>query len=553
MAFRNQTAGQADQAGRRGREAFAQAVLDAIGANVAVLDRHGVITAVNAAWEYFARDNGDRSGGAGTGVGVNYLDVARRATGASSEGAAEALAGIQDVLGGHGRVFTHEYPCHSPSEQRWFMLRATPLADDAGGAVLAHIDITLRKQVEHDLQASETRYRRLFESAKDGILILDANTGQIEDVNPFLVTLLGYSHAEFVGKRLWEIGTFKDVAASKESFLTLQAKGYVRYDDLPLETKDGRRIAVEFVSNVYPVNASLVIQCNIRDITERQRARQVERNATLETSRMLASAERSRLELLNMMDDQKQAEILRAGLQAQLVQAQKLESIGTLAGGVAHEINNPIMGIMGYAQLIQDRLGRDNPLAEYAVEIGKESQRVAVIVKTLLSFARQDKEPDRSPARLCDIVEDTLSLIRATMRHDQLTLEVDVPKDLPLIECRNQQIRQVVMNLLTNARDALNQKYPKHDANKKILITARAFAKDGRTWLRTTVEDHGPGIPEELRVRIFDPFFSTKPRDRGTGLGLSISHSIVKDHGGTLGVESEVGQWTRFHMDLPVE
>jgi signal transduction histidine kinase len=139
------------------------------------------------------------------------------------------------------------------------------------------------------------------------------------------------------------------------------------------------------------------------------------------------------------------------------------------------------------------------------------------------------------------------------MRHDQLTLEVDVPKDLPLIECRNQQIRQVVMNLLTNARDALNQKYPKHDANKKILITARAFAKDGRTWLRTTVEDHGPGIPEELRVRIFDPFFSTKPRDRGTGLGLSISHSIVKDHGGTLGVESEVGQWTRFHMDLPVE
>jgi PAS domain S-box-containing protein len=118
---------------------------------------------------------------------------------------------------------------------------------------------------------SETRYRRLFETAQDGILILDAQTGQIADVNPFLVEMLGYPFADFLGKRLWEIGPFKNKEASKVIFLELQSKGYVRFEDLPLETKDGREIAVEFVSNVYLVNHHKVIQCNIRDITDRKR------------------------------------------------------------------------------------------------------------------------------------------------------------------------------------------------------------------------------------------------------------------------------------------
>ncbi|OGP49939.1 MAG: hypothetical protein A2Y79_02405 [Deltaproteobacteria bacterium RBG_13_43_22] len=117
---------------------------------------------------------------------------------------------------------------------------------------------------------SETRYRRLFETAQDGILILDAETGQISDVNPFLVEILGYSYKDFLGKKLWEIGPFKNIEASKTVFLELQDKGYVRFEDLPLETKDGQPIAVEFVSNVYLVNHHKVIQCNIRDITERK-------------------------------------------------------------------------------------------------------------------------------------------------------------------------------------------------------------------------------------------------------------------------------------------
>ena len=129
-----------------------------------------------------------------------------------------------------------------------------------------------RKKVEHKLLASETRYRRLFESAKDGILILEADTGEIVDVNPFLVDMLGYSHTEFLGKQLWEIGLFKDIVANKDAFLKLQEKGYIRYENLPLQTKVGQAIWVEFVSNSYLVDGKRVIQCNIRDITSRKQA-----------------------------------------------------------------------------------------------------------------------------------------------------------------------------------------------------------------------------------------------------------------------------------------
>jgi formate hydrogenlyase transcriptional activator len=142
---------------------------------------------------------------------------------------------------------------------------------DMPGVVCAvMVDMTERKKMEETLKISETRYRRLFEAAQDGVLILDAETGQIVDVNPFLLEMLGYSHEELLGKKLWEIGTFRDIEASKATSLELKRKGYVRYHDLPLETKEGRQIAVEFVSNVYLVNDYKVIQCNIRDTTERK-------------------------------------------------------------------------------------------------------------------------------------------------------------------------------------------------------------------------------------------------------------------------------------------
>jgi len=157
--------------------------------------------------------------------------------------------------------------------KRIMLLNARSIENDSGKEKMIFLgfdDISKRKKDEKALIDSELCYRRLFESAKDGILILDAETGMIVDVNPFLIELLGFSYEKFIKKEIWEIGFFKDIVANKDKFLELQQKEYVRYDDLPLETVDGRSIHVEFVSNVYMVNQRKVIQCNIRDITIRK-------------------------------------------------------------------------------------------------------------------------------------------------------------------------------------------------------------------------------------------------------------------------------------------
>jgi PAS domain S-box-containing protein len=147
-------------------------------------------------------------------------------------------------------------------------------------------DVTEPSKLQQEIQVSEVRYRRLFETAQDGILLLEADTGEITDVNPYLMELLGYSRSELVGRELWEIGPFKDAEASQAAFRALQDKKYIRYEDLPLKTRDGRKIEVEFVSNVYEVDAKKVIQCNIREITERKRAEQ-QMQASLEEKEVL--------------------------------------------------------------------------------------------------------------------------------------------------------------------------------------------------------------------------------------------------------------------------
>ncbi len=238
--------------------------------------------------------------------------------------------------------------------------------------------------------------------------------------------------------------------------------------------------------------------------------------------------------------------------EAQNRQRQKLEAIGTLAGGVAHEINNPVGIIMNNAELMLDDVEPGGDLEVNTREIIRESKRIAVIVRNLLAFSRQGKE-SHSPALLADIVESTLSLTRKVLEKDQIEVEVDIPDDLPKLKCRSQQIQQVLMNLVTNARYALNQRYPKYDKNKVIKITAQTFTRDDIAWIRVSVEDHGAGISPEIMDRIFDPFFTTKPRDEGTGLGLSISHGIVRDHQGELRAESKEGVYSRFHLELRVD
>ena len=182
---------------------------------------------------------------------------------------------LQGLLRRNTRFSDFEVEYDLPQVGRRTMILNARRIHDGGSktvrVLLAIEDITERKRIELEKAASELRYRRLFETAQDGILILDAETGQIADVNPFLVDMLGYSKNELLGKRLWDIGAFVDAKKSREAYEELRKNNYIRYEDLPLETKTGQRMEVEFVSNAYLVDTERVIQCNVRDISERKR------------------------------------------------------------------------------------------------------------------------------------------------------------------------------------------------------------------------------------------------------------------------------------------
>ncbi len=177
--------------------------------------------------------------------------------------------------------------------------------------------------------------------------------------------------------------------------------------------------------------------------------------------------------------------------------------------------------------------------------------RVSGLVGKLLSFAREDSgRPSPVPVRA--LIEDAVTLIHGVLRRDGISVDVDVAPDLPEVPCCRSQIQQVLMNLLTNARDALNQRSLERTTDPTVEIAARLVTTDGRPCLRITVADCGDGMSPEVAERIFDPFFTTKGPDKGTGLGLSVSHGIVTEHGGALHVDSAPGEGARFHIDLPL-
>jgi len=378
-------------------------------------------------------------------------------------------------------------------------------------------DITERRRAEAALRESEAKHRSLFENAVLGIYVTSPD-GKILAANSALTSMLGYE-------------TFEELAASD-----LDGEGY--HPEYPRSTfkerldKEGRIVGLESAWTGKG-GFTVYVRENATAIRDAE-GRVLFYEGTVEDLTVRRELEEEKLEL-----------------EAQLRQAQRLESIGTLASGVAHEINNPLTGIINYAQLIADRT--DNaPLREFARGIIDEGNRVAAIVKNLLSFSRQSKE-SHSPARVADIVTASLSLVGAALRKDGIQIDVEVPDDLPSIKCRSQQIQQVLLNLLVNARDGLNARYPGYDEDKIVRVSAQKVQHDGRTWIRVAVEDHGAGIPPSILGRVFDPFFTTKPRDQGTGLGLSISYGIVRDHHGTLTVESVPNQSTRFLVELPVD
>ena len=375
-------------------------------------------------------------------------------------------------------------------------------------------DITRPRHAKAALRDSENPYHRLFETAKDGILILDFETGTIADVNPFLVEMLGYSHSEFVGKKLWEIGPFKDVAASRASFKYLQTKGIIRYEDLPLETRDGRQVAVEFVSNVYTVDGRPLVQCNIRDITQRKHAAEA--------------------------------------LHEQLQQTSKLEAVGRLAGGVAHDFNNLLAIILGSSELLLAKLHAYDPRRKYIDDITDASGRATILTRQLLTFSRKHVFSP-TVADLNSIVTETSRMLpRVIGEHIEIAVVPSVDQAPVLADPTL--IQLVLMNLATNARDAM----PK---GGKLTIEVTNFEMEeggGKPadvapghYVMLTVSDTGVGMSPEVQRRVFDPFFTTKDIGKGTGLGLSSVCGIVRESGGSILLNSNVGEGTTFRIYLP--
>lgn len=378
-------------------------------------------------------------------------------------------------------------------------------------------DITESSKAILDLVESERRFRQLIENAPDGIVV--ETGGQFAYANQKAVELLHASNVQdLVGTSIVDCFKQHDRNRIHSALLELnEGKKARMLCEETMKRLDGEPVDVELSAVPFRYNEKNGALIYLRDRTERR------------------EFERAKEEM-----------------EWQLRQKQKLESIGTLAGGVAHEINNPINGIINYAELIAGGAVSAEQITSFSQGIIHEGKRIAEIVKNLLSFARQEKQT-HSPAQIQDIIDHSVSLMRVMLRRDQIALELDIPDGLPSIKCRSQQIQQVIMNLITNARDALNAKYVGYHEKKIIRIDCQMVQRDGRRWFRITVMDNGTGIPAEIMERIFDPFFTTKPRDEGTGLGLSISHGIVKDHHGELYFETEPGEFTKAILVLPID
>jgi PAS domain S-box-containing protein len=377
--------------------------------------------------------------------------------------------------------------------------------------LLAIEDITERKQAEVAVQTSEVRYRRLFQTAKDGILILDANTLKIIDANPFMTELLGYSHEEFLGKELWEIGLFGDERASQAAYQELQEKGYIRYDHLPLETKNGERAEVEFVSNIYQVDHRPVAQCNIRDISER---RLLEKQIT-EQAAALSDLHRCKDEFLAML---------------------------------SHELRNPLAPISNAVHLLRLQKGENSIQQQARDIIERQVGQLSHLVDDLLEISRITTgrvQLHQERVAVSGIVECAVESVRPLIDQHKHELTVSLSPQPIWLYADAARLEEVVVNLLNNAA-----KYT--DDGGHIWLTVQP--EDDACVLR--VRDTGIGISPELLPRIFDLFTqaarSLARSQGGLGIGLCLVHRLVEMHRGTVMAYSALGQGSEFVVRLPM-
>ncbi len=389
--------------------------------------------------------------------------------------------------------------------------------DKEGNKVVATIaqDITKHKQIEEALTISEARYRRLFETARDGIIILDADTGMIVNVNSYLIELLGYSHDVFLKKNIWNIGIFKDIAANKDKFMELQKDEHIKYSNLPLETAYGKQIKVEFVSNVYLVDNRKVIQCNIRDITDR---------ILMEET----------IQQLNVDLEQR---VIRRTEQLETIN-KEMESFSY---SVSHDLRAPLRGIDGFANILledySDRLDKEGQ--RFLNLIRENIQKMGHLIDDLLAFSRIGLLGlDKSEIDMHTLANSVYNEL--TSEKDRETISFTVAH-LPFVKGDASMMRQLWSNLISNAI-----KFSSKEDNPKIEIDSKS--EEGKRIY--FIHDNGVGFDMKYAGKLFGVFqrLHNEAEFKGTGIGLAIVKSIVTKHEGKIWAESEMNVGTTINF-----
>jgi PAS domain S-box-containing protein len=356
-----------------------------------------------------------------------------------------------------------------------------------------------------ELAAEVSRLRGVVDHAVDAIITID-RTGSVSGFNHAAETLFGYSFEEVQGRNIRML--------MPEPYRS-EHDGYMRRY---METGERRIIGIgrkvdarKKDGTIFPID--------------------------LAVSEALIGEERVFTGIIRDLTEQR-------ALMARLTLAERLAAIGELAAGIAHEVNNPVNAMINCAQLILDG-DTDKSLCE---DIISEGNRIASIVSNLLNFARDHAEQVR-PTRVIEVIDRSLALLGRRFQKQGVEVLVEEVGEVPRALVRTQQLQQVILNLIVNARDALLERSTQPE--KLISIRISAVGAPDTEQVEIRVRDNGPGIPEPIRMRIFDAFFTTKRNRGGTGLGLSVSREIIEAHGGQLTVESELGSWTEFRIVLP--
>jgi PAS domain S-box-containing protein len=372
---------------------------------------------------------------------------------------------------------------------------------------------------------SELRYRRLFEAAHDGILIMDPATRKIIDVNPFMVQFLGYPAAWFIGKELFEIGLLSDEAASQEAFHELQKSGFIRYEDLPLKTSGGQLVDVEFVSNIYDEGDHQVIQCNIRDISARKKQDDERLAASVRQVRHAAE--------LEFLVNVRTAELQRSNAQLE-----------TFVYSIAHDLRAPLRTMQGFASLlVEDHGAQLNAQGrEYATYIKSAAQTMDQLLSDLLAFSHLSQQKiEQIPVELRTALVEALAACAPEIGRRGTLIENRPP--WPVVLAHPATLRQVLVNLIGNALKFTTSTEP------QVRIWSEPRPEH---LVRIWVEDNGIGIPLASQQRIFQVFQRLHTTQyEGTGIGLAIVQKGVERMSGQVGVISAPGAGSKFWVELP--